>query len=128
MFFCKKKTRKLDFTSVARRLDIQQQTLKTRSLVWPHRFQRTYSRLFRFWSYLGRLLGNHSSYISTHFKSVFFTLTQCLFFGIFVQKLFFIQKAVNLSSKSLLALTKEVSTCFEDFMKISGHFWPPSCT
>ena len=45
--------------------------------------------------------------------------TQCLFLGIFVQKLFFIQKAVDLSSKSLLALTKQVSTCFEDFMNIS---------
>ena len=70
-------------------------------------------------------------------------MAQCPFFGIFVQKLFFIQKAVNLSSKSLLALTKQVSTCFEDFMniswfylikvKFSGHFWPytlsaPSCT
>ena len=69
--------------------------------------------------------------------------TQCPFLGIFVQKLFFIQKAVNLSSKSSLALTKEVSTCFEDFknisrfnlikVKFSGHFWPytlsaPSCT
>ena len=47
------------------------------------------------------------------------TYTQCPFLGIFVQKLFFIQKAVNLSSKSLLALTKQVSTCFEDFMNIS---------
>ena len=70
-------------------------------------------------------------------------LAQCPFLWIFVQKLFFIQKAVNLSSKSLLALTKQVSTCFEDFMniswfylikvKFSGHFWPytlsaPSCT
>ena len=45
--------------------------------------------------------------------------TQCPFLDIFVQNLFFIQKAVNLSSKSLLALTKQVSTCFEDFMKIS---------
>ena len=44
---------------------------------------------------------------------------QCPFLEIFVQKLFFIQKAVNLSSKSLLALTKQVSTCFEDFMNIS---------
>ena len=35
-----------------------------------------------------------------------------------VQKLFFIQKAFNLSSKSLLALTKQVSTCFEDFMNL----------
>ena len=70
-------------------------------------------------------------------------MPQCPFFGIFVQKLFFIQKAVNLSSKTLLALTKKVSTYFEDFMniswfylikvKFSGHFWPytlsaPSCT
>ena len=46
-------------------------------------------------------------------------LAQCPFLWIFVQKLFFIQKAVNLSSKSLLALTKQVSTCFEDFMNIS---------
>ena len=46
-------------------------------------------------------------------------LAQCSFLGIFVQKLVFIQKAVNLSSKSLLALTKQVSTCFEDFMNIS---------
>ena len=67
----------------------------------------------------------------------------CPFLGNFVQKLFFIQKAVDLSSKSLLALTKQVSTCFEDFMNISwfylikvtffGHIWPytlsaPSCT
>ena len=72
-----------------------------------------------------------------------FSFSQCPFLGIFVQKIFFIQKAVNLSSKSLSALTKQVSTCFEDFMniswfylikvKFSGHFWPytlnaPSCT
>ena len=44
---------------------------------------------------------------------------QCPFLGIFVQKFFFIQKAVNLASKSLLALTQQVSTCFEDFMNIS---------
>ena len=60
--------------------------------------------------------------------------SQCPYLGTFVQKLFFIQKAVNLSSKSLLALTIQVSTCFEDFMNISwfylikiifsGHFWP----
>ena len=42
-------------------------------------------------------------------------ISQCPFLGIFVQKLFFIQKAVNLSSKSLLALAKQVSTCFEVF-------------
>ena len=63
--------------------------------------------------------------------------------GDFCPIFFFIQKAVNLASKSLLALTKQVSTCFEDFMniswfylikvKFSGHFWPytlnaPSCT
>ena len=47
------------------------------------------------------------------------TDSQCPFLGIFVQNYIFIQKAVNLSSKSLLALTKQVSTCFEDFMKIS---------
>ena len=46
-------------------------------------------------------------------------IPQCPFLGIFVQKIFFIQKAVNLSSKSLLALTKQVSICFEDLMNIS---------
>ena len=65
------------------------------------------------------------------------------FWGFLSKFFFFIQKAVNLSSESLLALTKQVSTCFEDFMniswfylikvKFSGHFWPytlsaPSCT
>ena len=53
------------------------------------------------------------------FLANFPSSTQCPFLEIFVQNLFFIQKAVNLSSKSLLALTKQVSTCFEDFMKIS---------
>ena len=47
------------------------------------------------------------------------SITQCPFLGIFVQNFFFIQKAINLSSKSLLDLTKQVSTCFEDFMNIS---------
>ena len=87
------------------------------------------------------------TFTSVWFPNIFaifsFPPSQCPFLKIFVQKLFFIQKAVNLSSKSLLALTKQVSTCFEDFMniswfylikvKFSGHFWPytlsaPSCT
>ena len=55
--------------------------------------------------------------------------------GDFCPKFFFsFKKAFNLASKSLLALTKQLSTCFEDFMniswfylikvKFSGHFWP----
>ena len=78
-----------------------------------------------------------------HMSQPTLKLFQCPFLVIFVQKLFFIQKTVNLSSKSLLDLTKQVSTCFEYFMNISwfylikvnfsGHFWPytlsvPSCT
>ena len=53
------------------------------------------------------------------FLSRLVTLHSVRFLGIFVQFFFFIQKAVILSSKSLLALTKQVSTCFEDFMNIS---------
>ena len=41
-------------------------------------------------------------------------------FGRFLSKNYFsFKKAVNLSSKSLLALTKQVLTCFEDFINIS---------
>ena len=67
----------------------------------------------------GKCPQNYNASILVRYLTNITTGHSVRFLGFLSKIFFFIQKAFNLASKSLLALTKQVSTCFEDFMNIS---------